>query len=39
MTLESDEDLRRKLAVRAVETTRFQRNRHDDEFINILGLA
>jgi glycosyltransferase involved in cell wall biosynthesis len=38
MTLESDEDLRRKLAFRAVETPRFQRDRHDDEFTAILGL-
>lgn len=39
MTLESDEDLRRKLASRAVETPRFQRDRHDDEFTAILGLC
>jgi glycosyltransferase involved in cell wall biosynthesis len=38
MTLESDEDLRRKLAFRAAETPRFQRDRHDDEFTAILGL-
>jgi glycosyltransferase involved in cell wall biosynthesis len=40
MTLESDEDLRRKLACRAAETTqRFQRTRHDDELTMILGLC
>ncbi|OBH02052.1 hypothetical protein A5696_12580 [Mycobacterium sp. E2699] len=39
MTLQSDEDLRRKLAVRAAETTqRFERERHDDELVTILGL-
>ncbi len=40
MTLESDEDLRRSLAFRAVETAqRFQRDRHDDELTTILGLC
>ena len=39
MALESDEDLRRSLAIRAAETAqRFQRDRHDDEFTTILGL-
>jgi glycosyltransferase involved in cell wall biosynthesis len=39
MALESDEDLRRNLAIRATETAqRFQRDRHDDEFTTILGL-
>jgi glycosyltransferase involved in cell wall biosynthesis len=39
MALESDEDLRRSLAFRAVETAqRFQRDRHDDELGAILGL-
>jgi len=39
MTLESDEDLRRSLASRALETAqRFQRHRHDDEFTTILDL-
>jgi glycosyltransferase involved in cell wall biosynthesis len=39
MALESDEDLRRRLALRAVETAqRFQRDRHDDELATILGL-
>jgi glycosyltransferase involved in cell wall biosynthesis len=40
MTLESDEDLRRKFAFRAAETTqRFQRDRHDDDLATILGLC
>ncbi len=41
MTLESNEDLRRRLAVRAVETTRrFQfDHRYGDEFAAILGLC
>jgi glycosyltransferase involved in cell wall biosynthesis len=40
MALESDEDLRRKLAFRAPETMqRFQRDRHDDELAAILGLC
>ncbi len=40
MALESDENLRRKLAFRAAETTqRFQRDRHDDEVAVILGLG
>ena len=39
MALESDEDLRHNLALRAVETVqRFQRDRHDDELATILGL-
>jgi glycosyltransferase involved in cell wall biosynthesis len=41
MALESDEDLRRRLAFRAVETgQRFQRDhRYGDEFATILGLC
>ena len=40
MALESDEDLRLSLALRAVETAqRFQRDRHDNEFTTILGLC
>jgi len=40
MALESDEDLRRKLAVGAVESAqRFHRDRHDDELAAILGLC
>ena len=40
MTLESDEDLRRKLAFRAAETTqRFQRDHYGDELAPILGLC
>jgi glycosyltransferase involved in cell wall biosynthesis len=40
MTLESDEDLRRRLARSAVESARhFQRDRHDDELVTILGLC
>jgi len=40
MALESDEDLRRKLAFRAVETThRFQRDRYRDELAAVLGLC
>ena len=40
MALESDEDLRRKLAFRAAETTqRFERHRHDDELAAILGVC
>jgi hypothetical protein len=39
MVLESDEDLRRSLAVGAIESAeRFQRDRHDDELAAILGL-
>jgi glycosyltransferase involved in cell wall biosynthesis len=39
MSLESDEPLRRALATGALETSeRFQRDRHDDELITILGL-
>jgi glycosyltransferase involved in cell wall biosynthesis len=39
MALESDEDLRRKLAFRAVETTqRYRRDRYGDELAAILGL-
>ena len=40
MALESDEDLRRRLAFGAVESAqRFQRDRHDDELAAILGLC
>jgi len=40
MTLESDEDLRRRLAIGAQESAqRFQRDRHDDELTSILGLC
>lgn len=40
MVLESDEDLRRSLAVRAVETAqRFQPDRYGDELAAILGLC
>ena len=40
MALESDEDLRRKIAFRAVETAqRFKRDRHDEELAAILGLC
>jgi glycosyltransferase involved in cell wall biosynthesis len=40
MALESDEDLRRDLAFRAVETThRFQRDRYRDELTAVLGLC
>ena len=40
MTLESDEDLRRKLAFRAAETTqRFRRDHYGDELAPILGLG
>jgi glycosyltransferase involved in cell wall biosynthesis len=39
MELESNEELRRSLALRAVETARrFERNRHDDELAIFLGL-
>jgi len=39
MTLESDEELRRQFASRAVERSmRFGRDRHDDELVAILGL-
>lgn len=39
MSLESDEPLRRALATGALKTSeRFQRDRHDDELITILGL-
>ncbi|WP_236147716.1 glycosyltransferase family 4 protein [Mycolicibacterium sp. CH28] len=39
MTLESDEDLRRRLAQGALATSqRFQRERHDDELATLLGL-
>lgn len=40
MELESDEELRRRLAFCAVETARrFERDRHDDELAAILGLS
>jgi len=40
MALESDEDLRRDLAFRAIETThRFQRDRYRDELTAVLGLS
>lgn len=40
MALESDEELRRTLAIRAVETARrFERDRHDDELAAFLGLS
>jgi glycosyltransferase involved in cell wall biosynthesis len=40
MTLESDEDLRRKLACRAAETTRrFERDHYGDELAPIVGLG
>lgn len=40
MTLESDEDLRRRLAHGALESAqRFQRDRHDNELATILGLC
>jgi len=40
IALEADEDLRRSLAYRAVQTAqRFQRDRHDDELAAILGLC
>ncbi len=40
MALESDEKLRRSLAFGAVETARrFQRDRHDDQLVTVLGLA
>jgi len=40
MTLASDEDLRRRLAVGALESSqRFQRDRHDDQLTSILGLS
>ncbi|OYN75042.1 glycosyltransferase family 4 protein [Mycolicibacterium sphagni] len=39
MTLEADEDLRRRLAHGALESSqRFQRDRHDDELATFLGL-
>ncbi|WP_179475813.1 glycosyltransferase family 4 protein [Mycolicibacterium vinylchloridicum] len=39
MTLEADEDLRRRLALSAQESSqRFQRDRHDDELATFLGL-
>jgi glycosyltransferase involved in cell wall biosynthesis len=39
MALESDDDLRRSLALRAADTTRrYQRRRHDDQLVRILGL-
>jgi glycosyltransferase involved in cell wall biosynthesis len=39
MTLEADEDLRRRLAKGALESSqRFQRDRHDDELATYLGL-
>jgi glycosyltransferase involved in cell wall biosynthesis len=39
MTLESDEELRRRLADGALESAqRFQRKRHDDELTSMLGL-
>jgi glycosyltransferase involved in cell wall biosynthesis len=40
MTLESDEDLRRKLAFRAAETTqRFERDHYGDQLAPIVGLS
>lgn len=40
MKLESDEDLRRRLAQGAQNSSqRFQRDRHDDEFATFLGLS
>ncbi|MEY8016642.1 glycosyltransferase family 4 protein [Mycobacterium servetii] len=40
MALESDEELRRSLGVRAVETAqRFERNRHDNELATVLDLC
>ena len=40
MALELDEDLRRSLAFRALETAqRFQRDRYGDELTAILGLC
>jgi glycosyltransferase involved in cell wall biosynthesis len=40
MALESDEDLRRRLAHGALESAqRFQRDRHDDELATLLGLC
>ena len=40
MALESDEELRRRLAFRAAQTAqRFERQRHDDELATILGLC
>ncbi|WP_349268839.1 glycosyltransferase family 4 protein [Mycolicibacterium parafortuitum] len=40
MTLESDEDLRRRLAQGALRTSqRFQRDRHDEELVAMLGLS
>lgn len=40
MALESNENLRRSLAIGAVETgRRFQRSRHDNELVAILGLG
>jgi glycosyltransferase involved in cell wall biosynthesis len=39
MTLEADEELRRRLALSALESSqRFQRDRHDDELATFLGL-
>jgi glycosyltransferase involved in cell wall biosynthesis len=40
MTLEADEELRRRLGHNALESSqRFQRDRHDDELATILGLC
>lgn len=40
MALEADEELRCSLALRALETAqRFQRDRHDDELVTMLGLC
>ncbi|BBY80664.1 hypothetical protein MPUL_18220 [Mycolicibacterium pulveris] len=40
MTLEADEDLRRSLAIGALETSqRFERDHHDSELVAILGLS
>ncbi|EHB49745.1 glycosyl transferase group 1 [Mycolicibacterium rhodesiae JS60] len=40
MKLEADEDLRRRLAHGALESSqRFRRDRHDDELANFLGLC
>jgi glycosyltransferase involved in cell wall biosynthesis len=40
MALESDEDLRRSLAVRAMETARpFRRDRYGDELAAVMGFC
>jgi glycosyltransferase involved in cell wall biosynthesis len=40
IVLESDENLRHRLAVRAVETSqRFRRDRYGDELARIIGLG